>query len=932
MSIAIDNKKTPAPDRKENSGKAESPGKLSPEVVAALQGALKTGALNGEKFEKRDEPAKADDKGEQAPPPKPDLDVPDGYKKPSDDKRTAQEIIDDNPTLRNLSDDKRKILNDKLGGDYTKDADRAYAASRIVEHIEKFDAKGNEIGSGKGSNISGNGKLDGYGKGGRVDSGSKDSEASRYENFGKDGFDSLVGDLAPPKAPSVPDRFKKPEDDKRDAQKIIDDSPALKNLGQNAKDMLKEQLGDYEKDPDKAVAASKVVAEIERFDGDGKVIKDIKKEANDPFNGKIDGFTKSGEAKPNTEAGRLQDFGKFGFERLKGDPEDLEPQKEGKPAGEFAKDFEREANQKIIDETELPEDRADIVANPDKYSKEQRLAAKLELENAAERIASDPKLWDMHNGGREVEGHGKLNGDAKKVLEDIQKNIDKVDSPEVFELETERKSKVMQEIVQNDPGRKSEAEKELKAMLEEGKGLEDFIKKAKGNVIDGTQAYLQVAKTLNVALGKDGKPLNDLVQIDVKDNPELTKKLADSFAKDFQDPETLSKLIKGGKTEQEALDEMTRRAALFSATGAPEGAISSSMAENSKNFMLGGIEKIEDLEGSGIIKDGKVDEESLAKAIEEIRKSNPEALKDPANPDKELTTGQILAAVRGSFDAFRNYQKTHTAANKAGMSLGEFMKTNTTLQKTFGSGSMHFVSGAMAAGIGIARGAPSGDGKPISPELLASAIGSGIQAFGLGVQGSEFTQRGNPTALFDRWGSAPPGGDIEMGTPEERAQQQAERASQVQKAKDHWTNVMNFGKVANGVGGMMAGATGIALGVEALENGDKGAAGVYLGQGISNTLTATGPLAEALATRGAALMGSPLSAAQVGRMFATIGSASFVLNIAAAAIPALYSIVDSAIHDNERKDYDKSFMPTLEAYGITGGPEKSNGGLTENGR
>src|SRR5690606_1944123 len=108
-------------------------------------------------------------------------------------------------------------------------------------------------------------------------------------------------------------RWERPEGDDRSARDILDDDPLLANLGNQSgvKDMLKDRVGDYERDADAAYRASQVLEHIERFDGDGKSIV-----GKDVGNDKIDGFGGE-EAENGTEAGRLQDFGKYGFANLK---------------------------------------------------------------------------------------------------------------------------------------------------------------------------------------------------------------------------------------------------------------------------------------------------------------------------------------------------------------------------------------------------------------------------------------------------------------------------------------------------------------------------------------------------------------------------------------------------------------------------------------
>lgn len=123
------------------------------------------------------------------------------------------------------------------------------------------------------------------------------------------------GGASAPSKPSADD--KRPAGDTRSAEQIIDDNPTLKNLGNQSrvKDNLKKQVGDFEHDPDAAYRASKVldyVKSSKTSDG-GERSGDVKDD------GKIDGFTKDGDARHGTEAGLLQDFGKDGYSALKDD-------------------------------------------------------------------------------------------------------------------------------------------------------------------------------------------------------------------------------------------------------------------------------------------------------------------------------------------------------------------------------------------------------------------------------------------------------------------------------------------------------------------------------------------------------------------------------------------------------------------------------------
>lgn len=243
------------------------------------------------------------------------------WERPEGDNRSAQTIIDDNPLLKNLGNQSsvRDMLEDRVGGDIDTDADAAFRAAQVLEHVEKFDESGNRI---AGRDID-NGRVDGFTKDGDARHG---TEAGRLQDFGKYGFSNLKGELhdvasagddqdAREQAEKVGIKWELPDSDKRSAQEIIDDSPLLKNLGNQSgvKDMLKERVGDFETDADAAYRASQVLDRITMVDEEGNALS-----GSDVSNTSIDGFTKSGEARHGTEAGRLQDFGKYGFSTLPG--------------------------------------------------------------------------------------------------------------------------------------------------------------------------------------------------------------------------------------------------------------------------------------------------------------------------------------------------------------------------------------------------------------------------------------------------------------------------------------------------------------------------------------------------------------------------------------------------------------------------------------
>lgn len=142
----------------------------------------------------------------------------------------------------------------------------------------------------------------------------KTMQAAAQEQSGGGGSSPEPSADAPTK-PSPTD--KRPEGDTRSAQEIIDGDPTLRNLGNQSgvKDNLKKQVGDFETDPDAAYRASAVLQHIKSSATSGGE----ERSGEVTNNGKIEGFTKDGDARHGTEAGLLQDFGRQGYSILKDD-------------------------------------------------------------------------------------------------------------------------------------------------------------------------------------------------------------------------------------------------------------------------------------------------------------------------------------------------------------------------------------------------------------------------------------------------------------------------------------------------------------------------------------------------------------------------------------------------------------------------------------
>nr|WP_024966775.1 hypothetical protein [Pantoea sp. IMH] len=116
----------------------------------------------------------------------------------------------------------------------------------------------------------------------------------------------------------------RPPGDNRSAEQILDENPVLKNLGNQKdikRDRLKERFGDWtESNPDpksRADAAYNMACVLNSVKG----LKD--REGGDRgsvhTNGKLEGITKSGDARHGTEAGVLKDIAEKGLSALPAD-------------------------------------------------------------------------------------------------------------------------------------------------------------------------------------------------------------------------------------------------------------------------------------------------------------------------------------------------------------------------------------------------------------------------------------------------------------------------------------------------------------------------------------------------------------------------------------------------------------------------------------
>lgn len=829
-----------------------------------------------------------------ASPPTPDTKRPDG------DTRSAQEIIKANPLLANLSEkDKLALKEEKVGiGDFEKDADAAYRASQVVHHLENYDERGNLL---KETGDVGNDRVDGWTRADRNDDKSEakhGTEAGRLQDFIRDGWGTLKGG---------PDRS---------AEQIIKDNPLLANLSEKDRKGLSDKIGDYTRDAKLASEAVRIMDNIEQFQPGGTRVS-----SPDIGNGKLDGWTRAdrndrkSEAQNGTEAGRFQDFLRSDkpanayfkdFDTGVGTPKEAE---------KFIGDLQEDTYKQVIQNAKLPDDRQDLVKNPGKYTTEQRYAAQMELSLASKQLQDGAgKYYDVEGSLRAGDDTGEgrkdgwgLNRDPKKVVEEINETITKLDSPEVQKHAATAFAKATQGVLADDPGRRDRAESFLREMKDNAAGLGEHVGKDK-NTLEGMGAYLQKAEALNSALGKDGKPLDPNLVINPKNSPQFDE-IAKAYEKELRDPNTLKNLVSESEkkgmsredAERTAFTELSSRQALFSGFGSPIGEIQNVTSENTRAYAMDTF-KLGDVADSGITKpNGELDTELLTKSLETLKEKDPQNTIFKTDNGGIMTPGQLVVSAKAAWDGARNLGKINDKiGNVREIPLGQLFNKDGRFQKQlFATGAMHGVSALFAGGIIAAR---VGDTKgKLSPEALAATIGVGVQMVGVGTQAFEFTQRPNPRV---QWGNFYRPG-VGVDPPRTTVKQ----------------DLMNTGKTLNGLGGLVNGAGTIALGISELRKGNTASGALNLTLGTSNTITALGPLAEV----GAAKLWQGLDAGtrttNTARLFVYGGAASFALNVVgvvASIAGTIYGAIKQADHVKDQKQYFGQFAPTLNKYNIEG--------------
>ncbi|MFJ3471014.1 type III effector HrpK domain-containing protein [Pseudomonas sp. NPDC090201] len=931
---------------------------------------------------------------------------------PKDDHRTVEQIIDDSPLLKNLGN--QSGVKDKLKervGDFETDRDAAYRATQVLDHIEQLDEGGSRIAS-KDVN---NGRVDGFTKGGDAKHG---TEAGRLQDFGKYGFENLKGELkhietagdnsaSKEKAEALGIKWERPEGDTRSAQDIIDDNPLLKNLGNQSgvKDMLKEQVGDFEKDPDAAFRASQVLDRIVGYDENGKVLT-----GDDVANSSVDGFTKSGEAKHGTEAGRLQDFGKYGFESLPKAQasEDIASYKDylkakpdadagSKEIAEYAaileqkydsirgktdagdtltaqniKDY-KDANGQLSDKEKAaldfwsqpgafkildtsskllaggadgkaskadiqtwlkdsaPADATglsallstvvsgnvtanvdtsklgkDVFEHPEKYSAEEKAAVLLDLQNAQKLVIEGAKagMWGDDYGKVAIANGSGAFWEPDKVLQDINDHMSILqnDKP-TAEYIKNKGDESIKSLFDSNPGLKDAVTKTYEDQIKSGKALDAAwdasTQDGKTNQPEALANFYATAQSYQSMLG-----ISDPADIQAAVGKSSHNEAIQAYYKDsLASGDRLRELLKTEPPEA-AGSTFSLEVALYNGALDPKF---TNQFDKQLNDNFSSIAQENAFKGSSFDdlkaaygKDGgaDLDEDKLRERIDQIRNDSPELL---MNEDGSVaTTDQIVAGFRGNWDMFRQGTKFLDKMGK----LSDFDPSGDA-KGAYGSGTLHAVSGLFLAGVTIARGTQNG-GKLSDKNISDITTGS--------VQTTTVLTEGGSKAYQQYLDGAIEKGNKLVADNNLPAHQLDKIKDNVKDGKNYKNIAKNFEESAKGIGGLAgiaAGAYGIFDGVQAIRRGDTLTGGFGITAGSLGILAGSASVAEG----SMALLG-------VTRFLPAVASVAGALGFLGAGVAVLGAIIPGLVKEGQQQAKADHFAQVLggsiERYGIDG--------------
>ncbi|MGY2231304.1 hypothetical protein HX780_05820 [Pseudomonas tolaasii] len=543
---------------------------------------------------------------------------------------------------------------------------------------------------------------------------------------------------------------------------------------------------------------------------------------------------------------------------------------------------------------------ADVLANPQNYTGEQKAAVLVQLTDAQTRVLVSDYVGNEGLMDKYTSPNWGLNPNEDKIKAQLQSGIETLSAdPDVQGFLANNRGPALSDIVGSDPTLKVAMQNYFADSIESGKNLNDNLnaKDQNGKQIDmgmGLQNAANDAGIANLALGGNGNV--DLSKIAA--NSGQSDAILSYYKNELVTGKAFTDAVAGGMDPTVAASSFAASTASTQAflgdkaTADDAATLQVNFNENLGDALLGGAtnDTLNVTLGDG---NGNFDEAKVTAAINDAQQKDPEMF-TTADGGK-IDPAQVVSMLRSVWDIGRQGDKIADALPKAieGMKFGD-------VSPAFKQGLLHIGSAVLMSGVLMARSA-SGSTTPVAD---ANRVSAGLQFAGLLLEGG--TKYAKEAGYGITWVNRPDGGGI------------GDFPGKVPVGKgplspQQIANIGTAGKVIGSAGGIIGGVIGIIGGVDSLKKGDYLTGSFSVATGVLGTGAAVASLVEA----GAGLYGATEVGAVAGTIGGILGGAAAILGgIGSAFLP--FALADA--HGKAQDAFYGQLAPVLQQYGLTGGP------------
>ncbi|WP_455928309.1 type III effector HrpK domain-containing protein [Pseudomonas capeferrum] len=543
---------------------------------------------------------------------------------------------------------------------------------------------------------------------------------------------------------------------------------------------------------------------------------------------------------------------------------------------------------------------ADILANPQNYSGEQKAAVLVQLTDAQTRLLVSDYVPHAGLMDKYTSPNYGLNPNEDKIKAQLQSGIETLSAdPDVQGFLQNNRGPALADIVDSNPSLKVAMQDYYTNSIETGKNLNDNLnaKDQNGKQIDmgiGLQNAANDTTIANLALGGNGHV--DLTGI--ADKAGQSDNIQQYYKNELVTGKAFTDAVAGGM-------DPTVAASSFAASTASAQAFlgGKASAEDAATLQVNFNEALGDALLGGATTDtlnitlgdgkGNFDEAKVTAAINDAQQKDPEMF--VTSDGGKIDPAQVVSMLRSVWDIGRQGNKIADALPKAieGMKFGD-------VSPAFKQGLLHIGSAVLMSGVLMARSA-SGSTTPIAD---ANRVSAGLQFAGLLMEGG--TKYAKEAGYGITWVNRPDGGTI------------GDFPGKVPVGKgplspQQIANLGAAGKIIGSAGGIIGGVIGVIGGVDSLKKGDYLSGSFSVATGVLGTGAAVAGLVEA----GAGLYGATEIGAVAGTISGILGGATAILGgIGSAFLP--FALADA--HGKAQDAFYGQLAPVLKQYGLTGGP------------